>query len=39
MDVQSGDMINGSRNKSSSTSLTFRLDEDNVKKLRIEAQK
>lgn len=39
MDVQSGDMINGNRNKSSSTSLTFRLDEDNVKKLRIEAQK
>jgi HicB family len=39
MDVQSGDMINGNRNKSSSTSLTFRLDEDNVKKLGIEAQK
>jgi hypothetical protein len=39
MDVQSGDMINGNRNKSSSTSLAFRLDEDNVTKLRIEAQK
>jgi hypothetical protein len=37
--MQQEDILNGSSGKSSSTSLTFRLDEDNVKKLRIEAQK
>ena len=37
--MQQEDILNGSSGKSGSTSLTFRLDEDNVKKLRIEAQK
>src|ERR687887_459390 len=37
--MQQEDIVNGSSGKSSSTSLTFRLDEDNVKKLRVEAQK
>src|ERR687886_2312867 len=39
MDVQPSDILNGNTGRTGSTSLTFRLDEDNVKKLRIEAQK
>ena len=37
--MQSEDTLNSNRKRSSSKSLTFRLEEDNIKKLRAEAEK